>query len=79
MKKANEKKVVELFEKSSECVNALVAIPDELKRLSDELEKVIEAEAANGTESEAELNRLREGVSNMRKIVELLGMLGIKE
>ena len=79
MKKANEKKVVELFEKSSECVNALVAIPDELKRLSDELEKVIEAEAASGTESEAELNRLREGVSNMRKIVELLGMLGIKE
>ena len=71
MKKANEKKVVELFEKSSECVNALVAIPDELKRLSDELEKVIKDEAASGTESVENLNELWLAVSKTRQLAEL--------
>lgn len=78
MKGANEKKALELFAKGSELMNVLLEVPEELKGLSDELEKVIEDEAASGTESEDELNEIRDGVKKMRRLGELLGQIFLK-
>ena len=70
MKKANVEKMIEVFERGSELVEVIQAVPEELKELSDELEKIIDDEAASGTESEDELNEFRYLLKKMRNLEE---------
>ena len=70
MKKANVEKMIEVFERGSELVEVIQAVPEELKNLSDELEKIIDDEAASGTEIEDELNELRYLLKKMRNLEE---------